>query len=109
MDERSYLNATELFQILEKFLFREVSKLSRLVHLEIKVHSSCLIKCYVKHAMSLFNPLKTCIAVFILREQGLRKGLILSYQKGIIRSYFQSPKKRGHAEKVLTPYRGPIC
>ena len=109
MDQRSYkgliLNATEFFQILEKFLFREISKLSRLV----QVHSSCLIKCYVKNAMSLFNPLKKCIAVFILREQGLRKGLILSYQKGIIRSYFQSPKKRGHAEKVLTPYRGPIC
>ena len=59
LDQRSYkgliLNASEFFQILEKFLFREISKLSqicRLVHLELKVHSSCLMKCYVKKNMS---------------------------------------------------------
>ena len=40
-----------LFQILDKFSFKEISKLSRvskLMHLDIKVDSSCLIKPCVK-------------------------------------------------------------
>ena len=55
LDQRSLkgliLNATEFFQILEKFSFKEISKLSRiskLMHLDLKVYSSCLIKPGVK-------------------------------------------------------------
>ena len=50
LDQRSYkgliVNATEFFQILYKFSFKEISKLSRvskLMHLNLKVHSGCLI------------------------------------------------------------------
>ena len=50
LDQRSYkgltVNATEFFQILFKFSFKEISKLSRvgkLMHLNLKVHSGCLI------------------------------------------------------------------
>ena len=50
LEQRSYkgliLNATEFFQILDKFSFREISKLSwisKLMHLNLKVHSGCLI------------------------------------------------------------------
>ena len=59
LDQRSYkgliLKASEFFQIVEKFSFKEVSKLSqinKLLHSDLKVHSSCLIKPCLKNAMS---------------------------------------------------------
>ena len=89
-----------LSQILDKFSFREISKLSRiskLRHLDLKVDSSCLIKPCVKKTQYLDLTHSKCITVFILRE----KGLIWSYQEGLKRSYFQSPKERGHPVIIL--------
>ena len=55
-DQRSYkgliLNATELFQILDNFCFKDISKpsqISKLMHLDLKAHSTCLIKPCVKN------------------------------------------------------------
>ena len=95
LDQRSYkcliLNATELFKILDKFSFKEIStfsRISKLMHLDSKLLSSCLIKTLCKQTISWFQK---CITVLILREQGLRnvlfwiprKVFIFSHQKSV--------------------------
>ena len=50
------LNATEVFQIVDKFSFKEISKLSQIskpVHSGLKVHSSCLKNTLCKKNQSL--------------------------------------------------------
>ena len=49
-------NATELSQIVDKFSFKYISKhsqISKLIHPDLNVHSSCLIKSCVKKRLDL--------------------------------------------------------
>ena len=67
-DQMSYdgliLNATELFKIVDKFSFKEISKpsqISKFIHLDLKVHSISSIKTCTKRFNVLFNPLKSVL------------------------------------------------
>ena len=68
LDQMSYkgliVNATELFQIVDKFSFKEISKLSqisKLMHSDLKVHSSCLIIPCLKKFNVLIYPFKSAL------------------------------------------------
>ena len=64
------------------------------MHLDLKVHSSYLI---TLHKRNQFRDLTHAKVHYSLNFEGTlsEKGLTLSSLKGLIRSCFQSPKRRG--------------